>query len=281
MADDVLDQLYWVKPEDFTAVRSRLAAAAKQRGDGALARQIAACRKPTTAAWVVNRLALSRSEAKQRLTELGQRLRAAHAGMDGHQIRELSAAQRSLIDELSRAAFDAAEITDPSAVLREDVTGTLQAAIADPDVAARLGRLAKAERWSGFGDFGVTAPVSTVTRGAKTRGAKAGGPGPEPARHEPAPASDDDKAARQEFQRAGAALADAERARADADAALSERHTELVSARWRHQEARKRLDEAERDLHAAEEAHDGARQTSRKAAELVNEAKGALKRARA
>src|SRR3984893_16128131 len=50
MTDDELDELYWVKPEDFTAVRSRLVAAAKGRGDAAAAKQIAAARKPTAPA---------------------------------------------------------------------------------------------------------------------------------------------------------------------------------------------------------------------------------------
>ena len=79
----------------------------------------------------------------------------------------MTAEQRSLVDELTRAAFDGAEVTNPSATLREDVTGTLQAAIADPDVADRLGRLTKAERWSGFGDFGDTTTVSSVARSGK------------------------------------------------------------------------------------------------------------------
>ena len=57
MADE-LDELYEVKPEEFTALRTKLAAAAKQRGDVETAKQIAAARKPTAAAWVVNRLAL-------------------------------------------------------------------------------------------------------------------------------------------------------------------------------------------------------------------------------
>jgi hypothetical protein len=88
-------------------------------------------------------------------------------------IRELSAEQRTLIDELARAGFRAAEVTDPSAGLREDVTDTLQAAIADPDVAARLGRLAKAEQWSGFGQFGDSAVVSGA--GCFAVGAEASG----------------------------------------------------------------------------------------------------------
>jgi hypothetical protein len=262
-----LDELYRAKPEDFTAVRSRLAAQAKQRGDAARARQIEASRKPTTAAWAVNRLALSRSNATRRLAQLGERLRAAHAAMDGEQIRELTAEQRGLIDELTTAAFDAAEIPDPSAALREDVTGTLQAAIADPGVAARLGRLVKAERWSGFGDFGVTAPVSATARTAQK---------PEkpekPEKPQKPPA---------QVESARAALAEAQRAKAQADAAQNEQHTELVSARWRHQEARKRLDAAGRELRAAEQAHDKAKQTSRDAAELVKEAKAQLAQARA
>jgi len=45
---------------------------------------------------------------------------------------------------------------------------TLQAAIADPDVASRLGRLTKAERWSGSGEFGDTAMVFTPTRKTTT-----------------------------------------------------------------------------------------------------------------
>ena len=104
----------------------------------------------------------------QRLTDLGERLRAAHAGMDGGRIRELTAEQRRLIDELVRTAFKESEL-NPTAALRDDVTTTLQAAIADPEVAARLGRLTKAEQWSGFGEFGDTAIVFKPTGGRKTK----------------------------------------------------------------------------------------------------------------
>jgi hypothetical protein len=269
MADDELGELYRVKPEDFTALRSRLAAAAKDRGDAAAAKQISASRKPTTAAWAVNRLVLSRPTAKQRLTELGERLRAAHAAMDGEGIRELSAQQRRLIDELSRDAFEESEVADPSAALREDVTGTLQAAIADPDVAARLGRLVKAERWSGFGDFGVTATVSSAARGASRK-----------ADRDTADQQGDREPAPDQLERARATLAAAERAKSEADAALGERYTELTSARWRHQEARKGLDKAKRELAAAEDAHDKARKASRDASELVKGAKAQLKQMR-
>src|ERR1700730_17794470 len=154
MADDELDDLYWAEPDAFTAQRSRLAAEAKGRGDAAAAKRISAARKPTTAAWMVNRVALGHEDTKKRLADLGDRLRAAHAAMDGERIRALSAEQHKVIDRLVRAAFEAADVKQPAASVREDVTSTLQAAVAAPAVRERLGRLAKPERWSGFGALG-------------------------------------------------------------------------------------------------------------------------------
>lgn len=161
MSDDELDALYSVKPDGFTALRRKLTDAAKQRGEAAAAKQISATRKPTTAAWIVNLLVLQHKEIKQRLSDLGDRLRAAHAAMDGDRIRRLSAEQRHLVDELIHVAFQTADVKNPSAAMREDVTGTLQAAIADADIRAELGRLSKAEWWSGFGGFGTAAWVKT------------------------------------------------------------------------------------------------------------------------
>ena len=160
-----LDDLYGVAPGEFLARRKELVAAAKKRGDGAAAKQIGAARRPTTAAWVVNALVRADDTSRDRLADLGERLRAAHAAMDGTRIRELSTEQRKLIDELVRAGFSAVGLTQPSGALRDDVVGTLQATIADPGVAARLGRLEKAERWSGFGEFGsVTDSGSGIPR---------------------------------------------------------------------------------------------------------------------
>jgi hypothetical protein len=270
MADAELDELYSAKPEEFTALRTKLAASAKKRGDTDSAKRISAARKPTTAAWIVNRLALMNKGATKRLTELGERLRAAHAEMDGDRIRELTGEQRRLVNELTRTAVEEAELTEPSAALRDDVAGTLQAAVADPDVASRLGRLTKAERWSGFGEFGDTAMVFTTTRPK---------PKPEPKPEPPTKTKRDDKkeATRRKQEEARAALAAAERAKAEADDALSELQADLATARLRHQDARRRLQEAERGLTAAEDAYDKAKQASRDAASLVKDAKGRMK----
>ena len=267
MADE-LDELYEIKPEEFTALRTKLAATAKQRGDDDTAKQISAARKPTTAAWVVNRLALRDRDIRTRLAGLGERLQDAHAAMDGDRIRELSAEQRRLVDDVARAAFEEAELADPTAALRDDVTGTLQAAIADPDVASRLGRLTKAEQWSGFGEFGDTAMVFTTTRKTQPRASSR-------PKSRSADKKRDDKpdAARREREKARAALAAAERAKADADAALTELQSDLAAARLRRDDARRRLQDAERALAAAEDAYDKGKQSSRDAAAVVKEAK--------
>lgn len=276
MADDDLDELFCVNPEEFTALRTELAAEAKKRGDAATAKRISAARKPTTAAWVVNLLVHTNEDVKESLSELGERLRTAHAAMDGDAIRQLSSEQRSLVDELARAAFQGADVTNPSASLREDVTGTLQAAVADPDVAARLGRLAKAERWSGFGDFGDTTTVSTSARSGKPR-VEATPTRQKPARKEQ---RGDDRKIERKVAEARDALAAAEQAKDDADAELSERQNDLAVARLRLDEMRQRLKEAERNLSAADNDYDKAKQASRDAAEMVKDAKARVRQSK-
>ena len=103
--EDDVDELYGVAPEDFLARRKELAAAAKKRGDADAAKLIAAARRPTRAAWVVNVLVRADDSARNRLHDLSDRLRAAHAAMDGAKIRELTSTQRRLIDDLVRVGL--------------------------------------------------------------------------------------------------------------------------------------------------------------------------------
>lgn len=290
---DALDELYWAKPDGFIALRTRLSSAAKRRGDQDTARRVSSTNRPTTAAWVVNRLVIGHREARQRLADVGDRLRAAHAAMDGDQIRDLSTEQRRLIDELTRAAFDAAELSNPSAAIRDDVGATLQAAIADPDVRAALGRLTRPARWSGFGAFGDAAPVVGAGRSGDKRGARFG-----QAAAKQAPKQQSSRtraaekqvaareresrlrAAREQQEKLKAALAATEQARSEADDALSQRRAEMAAARVRRNEARRSLRAAERDLGIAEQDFAQAQQASRNAADLVREAKAQLRRAR-
>ncbi|MGB7508885.1 MAG: hypothetical protein WA965_26040, partial [Mycobacterium sp.] len=118
MSDGALDALYSARPEDFTSLRTELAARARKSGDTAEAKTITASRKPTTAAWVVNLLVLD-GAARAQLTDLGSRLREAHAAMDGDAIRVLTSEQRRLVDGLVRTAFRAAGLDTPAAALRD------------------------------------------------------------------------------------------------------------------------------------------------------------------
>lgn len=274
MADDELDALYRVPPNQFTAERTKLSAAAKKRGDTDAAQRISAARKPTTAAWIVNRSVIEHRETKTRLAELGDKLRTAHAAMDAVQIRELSARQHHLINELAQAAFDAAEVKNPSSTVRDDVASTLQAAIADPEVRARLGHLTKAERWSGFGDFGDSAAVSATT-GPKRTVAPA-----KPSRSSNAPQRDQEAdAARRERERLAAAVTAAEQAAAKAHGVLSDRRAERDAARTRRDDAAADLSKAERALTNAERKYEEARRIGRDAAQALKEAMAQLKRA--
>jgi hypothetical protein len=169
-------ELYGADPDVFTERRKALATAAREAGDRGAAAAIGALRKPTRAAWVVNRLARADPSAHGRLAGLAGELRAAEAAKDGRRLRELSAARGALIDSLTDQAL--AGVPDPTAGLRAEVTETLTAALADPETAALFatGTLTKAAQWSGFGygdfapadDASADGPASPDDRGSPT-----------------------------------------------------------------------------------------------------------------
>ena len=162
-ADSAAAELYAGDPEQFTERRKDLAATARAAGDREGARQIAALRKPTRAAWVVNRLARTVPDAPGKLADIASALQEAEQSRDGRRLRAESARRGALIDDLTDQAFAAAGIPDPPPGLREEVTGTLAAVLADPDVAAQFasGTLTRAATWSGFGfGFGAGLPES-------------------------------------------------------------------------------------------------------------------------
>jgi hypothetical protein len=166
-ADEAARTLYAVPPEEFLTKRAELAAQARQDGEAVVAKAIERLRKPTVGAWIVNALAARRPEVVDELKELGGRLREAQDALDAGRMRELTAERRSLLAKLAKEAFGLAGRKDPPAGLRDEVTGTLEAAIADPDVASRLGRLQRAEQWSGFGFAPSGAPELTLVRGGR------------------------------------------------------------------------------------------------------------------
>ncbi|GGL64878.1 hypothetical protein GCM10010129_05520 [Streptomyces fumigatiscleroticus] len=145
--DSVADELYGLRPEEFTAARDARAAAAREAGDRALAGRIGKLRRPNLAAWANNLLVREQTGEIGPLLSLGEALRRAHQDLDGAQLRELSGRQRVLVDALARQAAElAAEAGHPLGdSARREVENTLHAVLADPDAARRwaAGRLVR------------------------------------------------------------------------------------------------------------------------------------------
>ncbi len=175
---DAVAELYGVAPHEFIARRAALATAARGAGDQPAAKQIAALRKPTQSAWIVNQLARSVPAAATQLADLGADLRKAQRTLDGTAIRELSVRRRELIDDLTRQAFAAVGQPVPPAALRDEVTTTLAAVVADPEVAGQFeaGAMARAARSDGFGATGPLLTVVGPSDPAPARPAPSGSP---------------------------------------------------------------------------------------------------------
>ncbi|MFI5889383.1 hypothetical protein ACIA5D_04605 [Actinoplanes sp. NPDC051513] len=153
--DDLIQRLYEQPPDGFVAARTAAIDEAKRAGDRDTAKRLAALKKPTVAAWVVNLLALRRPDLIDELVELSSALREAQRGLQGDQLRELTAQRRQVVSALVGAARKLALEAEPDAKLPlGEVEATLSAALAEPSVAAqvRTGRLIRAASYAGFGE---------------------------------------------------------------------------------------------------------------------------------
>lgn len=156
--DDLIRRMYEAPPDGFVAARAAAVADARRAGDKDAAKRLAALRKPTVAAWVVNLLALRRPDLIDELIELSTALRTAQRGLQGDQLRELTAQRRQVVSALVGAARRLAIEEDPgmggAKMPLAEVEATLTAAMAEPGVAeqVRTGRLIRAATYAGFGE---------------------------------------------------------------------------------------------------------------------------------
>jgi len=171
-------ELYSSDPDLFIERRGVLVAQARAAGQAPAAKRIAGLRKPTRSAWVINRLVRASPGVPAELASLGGELREAQRSLDGAAIRELSLRRHRLIEALGRQAFTVAGLEAPPAALRDEVTGTLGAALADPEVAEQLaaGTLERAVRSEGFGPGPPTLTLVTSSGSRRGGGAPALGP---------------------------------------------------------------------------------------------------------
>jgi hypothetical protein len=152
---DLVSDLYALPPEQFIAARDEAVKQAKAAGDRHLAAEIGKLRRPTVAAWVVNRLAQERPEMIEELLDLGEALRSAQRNLRGDELRELSLQRRALVSALAREAVVLARREHRRDNLPvAEVESTLTAALADPEVAemVRTGQLTRTVEYTGFGE---------------------------------------------------------------------------------------------------------------------------------
>ena len=169
--DEAAGRLYALAPEEFVAARTELARQARRSGDRALARAIAALRRPTVAAWAVNRLARDHPLRLGELLDFGERLRRAWADQDAAALTELTARRAAVTGRLTRLLKSTAEQHGRplSGAALTEAEQTLDAALVDADAAeqVRQGRLAHALSYSGF------TPAPVARRGASKTGGTA------------------------------------------------------------------------------------------------------------
>lgn len=281
--DAVADALYAGDPTDFIARRDTAAAQARQDGDRSLATRIGRLRRPTLSAWAVNLLAREATVELGALLDLGDALAAAQEGLSGPDLRRLSTERNLAVHALSRrAASLAAESGRPlTPAARDEVTATLQAAIADPQIRdlVRTGRLDRARVYSGFGPgAGATVPGG-ARRSTTSSPAEAPGPTMRPPSAQPRPdraallrartrvveaeaelasAEDDERAAGQAAvsawegtDRAGQEVADLRDELAAAERLLANARSEAEAADHARAAARSAVDRLRRALEAA------------------------------
>lgn len=269
-----VEELYSSPTAEFTRRRKLLSVAARSGGDRELAVQIAALRKPTLSADTLNRLVREAPQSVQELVDLGTAFRSAEKELDATALRELSRTRRSLVHDLAQLAFDITEQTTPSASTREEVVATLNAALADEEVADRLmsGSLVTQARWDGFGSASLPELAAVIpmlrarSQPAGRAGAAAAEPGPAepepgtPESAEPEPAEPEPAGRRPAAPDPGAAQRQAAQAQA----------TERAAAEQRQAATRQRKTEEER-LHRLEAARREAEEAGRAAAVAVQE----------
>jgi hypothetical protein len=237
---DAKAELYQGDPEEFMARRGELVAQAREAGQAGVAKQIGALRKPTRSAWVVNRLVRADPEVTARLAALAAELRGGGQVMDGARIRELTAARARLVDELTGQALD--DFPAAPSALREEVTATFDAALADPEVAADLGTLVRAAHWAGFG-------LAPAPDGAPAS------PSPPPKTKKPAPvepSAERERRRREKIQEAERAVAQADRTANAANAAEQQLEDAVRRLEAELAQARQQLADARRQAYRAE-----------------------------
>ena len=141
---DEIDALYGLPLDEFTNARNELARALRTEGRRDEADEVAALRKPSLAAWVVNQLARDRGDEVRALVDAAKAIKAGDdAGDDLF---------RATLDRLLPGAREVLGATgrSPSDSVLQQVATTLRASAATAAEELTAGRLTEAREATGF-----------------------------------------------------------------------------------------------------------------------------------
>ena len=182
MSKPDLDPLYREHPDGFVAARDALAKELRGAGDRAEADRVKKLRRPTAAAWLLNRAALRDSKVLKAFARASEALekaqRGALEGKSGSAENWRAAAARER--EAAAAVLDAAEASareagHPASKQTLDlVDGTLRAAAADPELRAKVvsGRLDRERSAATIGGLEAGAARAGAGKAPSKRSAK-------------------------------------------------------------------------------------------------------------
>lgn len=169
-----LDRLFGLPLREFTAARNELARELRDSGRREEAEHVKALRKPSVAAWLVNRVSRERELDVQRLLNAGETLRKAQAGAASGQTEAFAAARRDeqhALERLAQAAREIAVREGSGQAAVAQATQTLRAASLTDEGRELLkhGRLTEELEPPGFEALTGLVPARTPKRPAKPR----------------------------------------------------------------------------------------------------------------
>jgi hypothetical protein len=248
-----VERLYGLDLDEFIPARDATARRLREDGRKDAAAAVKALRKPSNAAWIVNRLSVQHPGVVSRLLETGQALRAEQLEGGGAKLRDAIAAERTALDRAMRNAEEIATHAGlASAATLDRVRETLHLAALDPAIAAEVehGVLVREGRASGLLGSGEYVPRGAPPAPKQTPAAK---PKAAAKAASASPARSDRAAER----RAAAQAKRVQAAEGKAEAAgkeLADAERELKRAQQRAERAREKAEAALAALEAARSA---------------------------
>jgi hypothetical protein len=284
------EDLYGLPLEEFTPARDALAKELKAAGHKDEAAEVKSLRKPSVAAWALNRVAREHADAIDGLRAAGADLREAQEEAMSGDAGRLRDAGRALAAEVDRVAGLGAEVLraagrPASAAQQEKIVATLRTAAVDDEAGDALARgvLVEELESTGFSLLGPGAGAFPAPARPSTRTEPEAKPSDDGDRTKPLPGAErppkKPKAGKEALEAVEAARRELRRCDAEADQAATRarrRAERAETAAKRAAEAQREADQARAEAEEAAGDAEAARRAANEAADRLAAAEAAL-----